>query len=65
MEAQGTAKKALISVRLVDESILNSNGTIAEDMLSWFLSGVLPAPWVKEVEGVFVRDSYAPRRTTK
>jgi hypothetical protein len=65
LEAQLTAKKAIISVRLVDESILNSNGTIAEEMLSWFLSGALPAPWVKEVEGVVVRDFYPPRRTTK
>jgi hypothetical protein len=49
-------KKALISVKLVDESSVNSNETIAEELLKWFLE-VLPAPWVKKVDYIAVQDS--------
>ena len=48
-------KKAVITVKLVDESIINSNATIAEELFKWFLE-VLPAPWVKEVAYVVVQD---------
>ena len=58
-------KKAVITVRLVDESIANSNGTIAEEMLKWFLEDAVPPPWVKEVEAVTVASAQAPRNATR
>ncbi len=48
-------KKAVITVKLVDESVINSNATIAEELFRWLLD-VLPAPWVKEVAYVVVQD---------
>jgi hypothetical protein len=58
-------KKAIITVRLVDESVINSNDTIAEEMLAWLLEDALPAPWVKEVDHIIVRDTHAPSKTTQ
>ncbi len=58
-------KRAVITVRLVDESVANSNGTIAEEVLKWFRENSLPPPWVKEVEAVAVADSQAPNHATR
>jgi hypothetical protein len=49
-------KQAIISVKLVDESVMNSNDTIAEELFSWFLE-VLPAPWVKKIDYVVVQEA--------
>jgi hypothetical protein len=49
-------KKAIISVKLVEESAINSNETIAEELFSWFLD-VLPAPWVKKIDYVVVQEA--------
>ncbi|MCJ7560715.1 hypothetical protein MUO79_08915 [Candidatus Bathyarchaeota archaeon] len=51
-----TGKRAIITVELVDESLGNSNGTIAEDLLRWFREETLPAPWVKEITKVVVQE---------
>jgi len=50
-------KKAVITVELVDESVGNSNSTIAEELFKWFREEALPAPWVKEIEKIVVRES--------
>jgi len=50
-------KKAVITVELVDESVLSSNSAIAEELLSWFREEALPAPWVKEVKKIVVQDA--------
>jgi hypothetical protein len=34
-------------------------------MLAWLLEDALPAPWVKEVDHIIVRDSHAPSKTTQ
>ncbi len=49
-------KKAIITLELVDESVENSNGAIAEEMLKWFKEEAVPAPWVKEIKKVVVQD---------
>jgi len=49
-------KKAIITLELVDESVKNSNGAIAEEMLKWFKEEAVPAPWVKEIKKVVVQD---------
>jgi hypothetical protein len=59
------SKKAIITVRLVDESVITSNDTIAEEIRAWFLEDALPAPWVKEVDSIIVRDTHAPVKTTQ
>ena len=48
-------KMAVITVELVDESVENSNGAIAEELLEWFKEEAVPAPWVKEIKTVAVR----------
>jgi hypothetical protein len=50
------AKKAIITVELVDESQGISNSTIREDLCRWLADEML-APWVKEVKTVVVVDS--------
>jgi hypothetical protein len=51
-----TRKKAVITVELVDESIMNSNEAIAQDLLKWFRDEAVPAPWVKDVKKVVVKE---------
>jgi len=50
-------KKAIITVELVDESLVNSNSTIADELFKWFREEALPAPWVKEIEKIVVQES--------
>ncbi|MEJ5327378.1 MAG: hypothetical protein WHU54_03910 [Candidatus Bathyarchaeia archaeon] len=47
-------KKALVTVELIDESVMVSNSTIAEEIFAWLVAEVVPAPWVKEVKGVII-----------
>jgi hypothetical protein len=49
-------KRAIITLELVDESVENSNGAIAEELLKWFKEEAVPAPWVKEIKMVVVQD---------
>jgi hypothetical protein len=49
-------KMAVVTVELVDESVVVSNGAISEEMFKWFRDEVVPAPWVKEVKTVVVQD---------
>jgi len=51
-----TKKKAVITVKPVDESLANSNEAIAEDLLKWFQEEAVPAPWVKNAKTVVVQD---------
>ena len=57
-------KTAIITVELVDESVEKSNDAIAEELLKWFRDEAVPAPWVKEIRNVAVRDYQAPNRAT-
>jgi len=50
-------KKAIITVELVDESVVSSNSAIAEELLRWFSEEALPAPWVKEIKKIVVQKS--------
>jgi hypothetical protein len=50
-------KKAIITVELVDESVVSSNSAIAEELLRWFREDSLPAPWVKEIKKIVVQES--------
>jgi hypothetical protein len=50
-------KKAIITAELIDESVVNSNSTIAEELLKWFREETLPAPWVKEIKKIVVQDA--------
>jgi hypothetical protein len=49
-------KRAIITVELVDESLMNSNGAIAEEILEWLRGEAVPAPWVKEIRKVNVQE---------
>ena len=50
-------KRAIITVELVDESIGNSNESIAKELVNWFKEETLPAPWFKEITSVVVQQS--------
>jgi len=49
-------KMAFVSFELVDESVVYSNGAIADELLKWFRDEAVPAPWVKAVKKVVVKD---------
>ena len=49
-------KRAVITLELVDESVENSNGALAEELLEWFKEETVPAPWFKEIKKVVVED---------
>lgn len=50
------SKMAIITVELVDESVVTSINAIREEMLCFFRDEALPAPWVKEVKKVVVQE---------
>jgi hypothetical protein len=50
-------KRAVVTVELVDESVMCSNSAIAEEMLQWFKDQTVPAPWIKEVKAIKVLDA--------
>ena len=50
-------KKAIIITELLEECDGISNSEIAAEMLRWFREEAVPAPWVKEVHRVEVRDA--------
>jgi hypothetical protein len=49
-------KMAIITVELVDESVVASNNAIGEEVLRWFRDESMPAPWVKEVKKVVFQE---------
>jgi len=49
-------KVAFVSVELVDGSFVQSNAAIADELLKWFRDEAVPAPWVKTVKKVVVKD---------
>jgi hypothetical protein len=49
-------KIAIITFELVDESAATSNSAIAEELLEWFRDEAVPAPWVKEIRKVDVKE---------
>jgi hypothetical protein len=49
-------KKAVIVAELLEECDLVQNGEISAEILRWFREEAVPAPWVKEVTCVDVRD---------
>jgi len=48
-------KVAVITVELVDESILQADSEIEKEMLAWF-SEEVAIPWFKSVKGITVKD---------
>jgi hypothetical protein len=49
-------KRAIITVDLVDESLMNPNGVIAEEILDWLRGEAVPAPWIKEIRKIDVQE---------
>jgi hypothetical protein len=57
-------KAAVITVELIDESLCSSNRMIAADLFRWFNEEALPAPWVKKVKVVSVKEFQKPNSAT-
>jgi hypothetical protein len=55
LEVVVLGKVAVVTFELVDESLENSNGAIASELLKWFKEEAVPAPWIKKVRRVVVR----------
>jgi hypothetical protein len=49
-------KMAIITVELVEESIVGKNEEIAKELMDWFREDVVSVPWVKDIKGVAVRE---------
>jgi hypothetical protein len=48
-------KKAIIIVELVDESAIEDDEKIAQELLNWFREEAIYVPWVKDVKEVLVK----------
>jgi hypothetical protein len=49
-------KMAIITVELVEESIIGKNEEIAKELMDWFREDAVSVPWVKDIKGVAVRE---------
>ena len=49
-------KKAVIIVELVDESSEEETSKIAQELLDWLREDAVSIPWVRNVEGVTVKN---------
>lgn len=49
-------KRAVITVDLVDESVMETDAKIARELLEWLREEAVSVPWVKDVRGVAIRD---------
>jgi len=49
-------KKALISVELVEESSLEKNEKIKEEIFDWFSENGSWIPWVKEIKQIVIEE---------
>jgi len=50
-------KKAIITVELVDESIIEADEKIMEELLNWFREDAISIPWVRDVKDITVKDA--------
>ena len=50
-------KNAIITVELVDESIVETDEKIEEEFLNWFQEDAISIPWVKAVKDITVKDT--------
>jgi len=48
-------KMAIITVELVDESIVETDEKIEEELLEWFREDVISIPWVKAVKDITLK----------
>jgi hypothetical protein len=49
-------KKATITFELVDESIMEADKKIVEELFEWFQEDAISIPWVKNVKEIAVKD---------
>jgi len=50
-------KKAIITVELVDESIVEPDEKIERELLEWFREDAISIPWVKDLKDVSAKDT--------
>jgi hypothetical protein len=48
-------KKAVITVELVSESLLEPDKKIVQELMEWFREDAVSAPWIKDVKSITVR----------
>jgi hypothetical protein len=49
-------KTALITVELVDESLMENDETIIRELFEWFREDAVFIPWAKKVKNIAVKD---------
>ncbi|MBX5328356.1 MAG: hypothetical protein QHH18_03905 [Candidatus Bathyarchaeota archaeon] len=49
-------KMVLITVELVDESLVENNETIIQELFEWFKEDAVSIPWAKKVKKITVKD---------
>jgi len=49
-------RKAIITVELVDESLLEADETITSELLDWFSEDDNVIPWVKNVKQIALKE---------
>ena len=49
-------KQAIITVELVDESLLEADEKILQELADWFMEDGCTIPWVKNVKDISLQD---------
>jgi hypothetical protein len=49
-------KNVIITIELVDESIMETDEKIKQELLDWFREDATSIPWVKDVRDITVKD---------
>jgi hypothetical protein len=49
-------KKAIITIELVDESILEADKEIERELLEWFRDDAIHIPWFKDIKNITITD---------
>ena len=49
-------KNAIIIIELVDESILQNNNKISQEIVEWFQTETTTIPWAKDLKNVTIKE---------
>jgi hypothetical protein len=50
-------KKAIITVELVAESVVEDDEKIARELFEWFREDAICVPWVKDIKDIVVKEN--------
>lgn len=49
-------KRAIVILELIDESLVERNDLLAQELLAWFKEDAVSAPWIRDVKAVQIEE---------